>query len=126
MPILSKTSYDTAPDHHVDVMNLSEAFLEELATTHDSLTETGVAGSKRNMKITELDAEDWTEGNQRVLAIVEGYEDQLEPGNDLIIIYNWKGVLRMTGIQTDSHGCCYIYRTNEKPPSYPPRSDGRS
>ena len=68
------------------------------------------------MIITELDAEHWTDGDQRVLAIVES---EMDPDRQLILIYNWKGVLRMTGIQTDSHGCCYIYRTNEKPPSYP-------
>ena len=123
MPILSKTSYDTAPDHHVEVFNMSGLFLEELAKVHDSLTETGFKGSERNMIITELDAEHWTDGDQRVLAIVES---EMDPDRQLILIYNWEGVLRMTGIQTDSHGCCYIYRTNEKPPSYPPRSDGRS
>tara|TARA_R110000765_G_scaffold261262_1_gene361263 strand:- start:329 stop:724 length:396 start_codon:yes stop_codon:yes gene_type:complete len=116
MPILSKTSYDTAPDHHVEVFNMSGLFLEELAKVHDSLTETGFKGSERNMIITELDAEHWTDGDQRVLAIVES---EMDPDRQLILIYNWKGVLRMTGIQTDSHGCCYIYRTNEKPPSYP-------
>lgn len=116
MPILSATDHDTAPDHHVEVFNMSGLFLEELAKVHDSLTETGFKGSERNMIITELDAEHWTDGDQRVLAIVES---EMDPDRQLILIYNWKGVLRMTGIQTDSHGCCYIYRTNEKPPSYP-------
>ena len=116
MPILSATDHDTAPDHHVEVFNMSGLFLEELAKVHDSLTETGFKGSERNMIITELDAEHWTDGDQRVLAIVES---EMDPDRQLILIYNWEGVLRMTGIQTDSHGCCYIYRTNEKPPSYP-------
>ena len=116
MPILSATDHDTAPDHHVEVFNMSGLFLEELAKVHDSLTETGFKGSERNMIIPELDAEHWTDGDQRVLAIVES---EMDPDRQLILIYNWKGVLRMTGIQTDSHGCCYIYRTNEKPPSYP-------
>ena len=54
--------------------------------------------------------EEWHDGPNRVLAIIEGI---LEPGNDLILIYNWEGVLRMTGIQTCSHGTMHIYRTSE-------------
>ena len=110
MPILSKTDHDTAPDHYVDVLNMGDLFIKELARSHDALTKCGSWNSEQNNELSEMGDEEWHDGPNRVLAIIEGI---LEPGNDLILIYNWEGVLRMTGIQTCSHGTMHIYRTNE-------------
>ena len=96
----------------VESINMSQRFIKELAQAHDSCTEYGKEPNRGNINlaISEMEPEDWNDGDVPVLALIE---NDGEPGDDFIVIYNYEGVLRMTGIMADSHCHCYIYKINQ-------------
>tara|TARA_R110000803_G_scaffold162255_1_gene225917 strand:+ start:63 stop:413 length:351 start_codon:yes stop_codon:yes gene_type:complete len=97
--------------HTIESINMSQRFIKELAQGHDSCTEYGKASiGEINHAITEMDPKDWNEGDVPVLALIE---NDGEPGDDFIVIYNYEGSLRMTGIAADSHSHCYIYKVSQ-------------
>ena len=100
----------TKSKYAVDPINISERFVKELARAHDALTDYGKEHYEPNEVIQELEPEEWCEGDIPVLAIVENYG---EPGEDYIVIYNYEGVMRMTGIMADSHCHTYVYKINQ-------------
>jgi len=96
-------------------LRMNEQFIQLLAEGHDSLLQYGkesAGGGTANVegKLSDI-VPDWeSEPTVPVLRIVE---NDGEPGDDWIVIYNYKGVLRMTGVLADSHCHLYIYKVNE-------------
>ena len=97
-------------------LRANEQFIQLLAEAHDSRLKYGKE-SAFNQECSEAgklhDIDDWeAEPTVPVLRIVE---NDGEPGDDWIVIYNYKGVLRMTGVLSDEHCGLYIYKVNETP-----------
>ena len=110
-------------NYTTSVRYLSQEFVKELARAHDACEEYGKFDENDhfiadyNEIITGRDEEylsqeDFTqsEGQIPVICIME---DVGEPDQDFIVIYNYEGVMRMTGIHADSHCACYIYKINQ-------------
>tara|TARA_R110002020_G_scaffold167184_1_gene355403 strand:+ start:454 stop:861 length:408 start_codon:yes stop_codon:yes gene_type:complete len=95
-------------------LRMNEQFIQLLAEAHDSRLEYGKESAFKQECSEEgklHDIDDWeAEPTVPVLRIVE---NDGEPGDDWIVIYNYKGVLRMTGVLADSHCHLYIYKVNE-------------
>ena len=96
--------------HTVECMNMSQRFVKELARAHEACKGYGEDHYEPNEVLQELEPEEWYEGDVPVLAIIE---NDGEPGDDFIVIYNYEGVMRMTGIMADSHCHTYIYKVNQ-------------
>ena len=94
-------------NHTVQSMNFSERLVKELIKGHE--TESNTIREDASLAVSEMDGIDWTTGTS-VLAIIENAG---EPGDDYILIYNWDGVMRMTGLNSDEHGHRSIYKVNE-------------
>jgi len=113
---LDHTDYN----YTTSVRYLSQEFVKELARAHDACEEYGKFDENDhfiadyNEIITGRDEElanfTPTEGQISVICIME---DVGEPDQDFIVIYNYEGVMRMTGIHADSHCACYIYKINQ-------------
>jgi hypothetical protein len=97
-------------NYKTSVMNMSERFVKELARAHDACKGYGQDHYEGNTVLNEMDPEDWWEGNISGLVIME---NDGEPGDDFIVVYNYEGVMRMTGIMADSHCHIYIYKLNQ-------------
>jgi len=107
-------------NYTTSVRYLSQEFVKELAAAHDACEEYGLFDENDNFIadyneiITNSDEElvnfTPTEGQIPVICIME---DVGEPDQDFIVIYNYEGVMRMTGIHADSHCACYIYKVIE-------------
>ena len=94
-------------------LRMNEQFIQLLAEAHDSRLEYGKESAYQECSEVQkiYDIDDWeAEPTVPVLRIVE---NDGEPGDDWIVIYNYKGVLRMTGVLADSHCHLYIYKVNE-------------
>ena len=97
--------------HTVEAIHMSQRFIKELARAHDALTDYGKDHYEGNELLSDYAEEtDWGKGDVPVLAIQEG---DSEPGEDFIVIYNYEGVMRMTGIMADSHCHVYVYKINQ-------------
>jgi|TARA_R100001377_G_C3122464_1_gene86436 hypothetical protein len=94
-------------NHTVQSLKLSERLIKELIKGHE--TESNTIREDASLAVSEMDGIDWTTGTS-VLAIIENAG---EPGDDYILIYNWDGVMRMTGLNSDEHGHRSIYKVNE-------------
>ena len=107
-------------NYTTSVRYLNHDFIKELATAHDACEEYGKFDENDhfiadyNEIITDKDEElanfTQSEGQIPVICIME---DMGEPDQDFIVIYNYEGVMRMTGIHADSHCACYIYKVNQ-------------
>ena len=97
---------------------VSERFVKELAAAHDKCEAYGKYDEKDSFiaeyseAISDIQEElgDYNEGEVSILCVME---QNGEPDEDFIVIYNYEGVLRMTGIHGDSHCACYIYKINQ-------------
>lgn len=107
-------------NYTTSVRYLSQEFVKELAAAHEACEEYGKFDENDyfiadyNEIITDRDEElanfTQSEGQIPVICIME---DVGEPDQDFIVIYNYEGVMRMTGIIADSHCHCYIYKINQ-------------
>ena len=107
-------------NYTTSVRYLNHDFIKELATAHDACKEYGMYDKNDNF-IAE--ANEIITGRDEELAnfkqekeqtpVICLMEDTGEPGLDFIVIYNYEGVMRMTGIIADSHCHCYIYKINQ-------------
>ena len=107
-------------NYTTSVRYLNHDFIKELATAHDACEEYGKFDENDhfiadyNKIITGRDEEvanfTQSEGQISVICLME---DVGEPDQDFIVIYNYEGVMRMTGIHADSHCACYIYKVNQ-------------
>jgi len=105
-------------NYTTSVRKVSERFVKELAAAHDACDTYGKYDEKEqfiaeyNAVISDIQHElgDYDKGEIPVLCIMEGAG---EPDQDFIVIYNYEGSLRMTGIHADSHCACYIYKVNQ-------------
>jgi len=103
-------------------LRMNEQFIQLLAEAHDSRLKYGEKGAYQDQDLKShecsevdkiYDIDDWeAEPTVPVLVIKE---NEGEPGDDWIVIYNYEGVLRMTGVLADSHCHLYIYKVNETP-----------
>ena len=119
-----ESGYSDAAEYNytTSVRYLSQEFVEDLAAAHETCEEYGKYDKNDDFiadyteKLTGRDEElanfTQSEGQIPVICIME---ESGEPGDDFIVIYNWDGVLRMTGIHADSHCHLYIYKVNETP-----------
>ena len=100
----------------IECTNMSERFIKALAKAHDSITTYGKAGEKEDTgELNDLDylGNEHVEPQIRVLLVKENWGD---PGDDYIVIYNWEGVLRMTGLMSDSHNWLSVYKVSDNLP----------
>tara|TARA_R110000796_G_scaffold10102_1_gene33898 strand:- start:58 stop:489 length:432 start_codon:yes stop_codon:yes gene_type:complete len=107
-------------NYTTSVRYLNHDFIKELARVHDACEGYGKYDENDNFIanyneiITDKDEElanlTQTEGQIPVICLME---DVGEPDQDFIVIYNYEGVMRMTGIHADSHCSCYIYKVNQ-------------
>ena len=95
-------------NHTVQSMKLSERLIKALIKGHKA--ESFTIREEASLAVSTMDGIDWTDGTIPVLAIIENAG---EPGDDYILIYNWDGVMRMTGLRSDEHAYQEIYRVNE-------------
>ena len=99
-------------NHTVQSMKLSERLIKALIKGHIACarSESYTILKEASLAVSTMDGIDWTDGTIPVLAIVENAG---EPGDDYILIYNWDGVMHMTGLRSDEHAYQEIYRVNE-------------
>ena len=108
---LKPSHFDPADyGYTTSVINMSERFVKELARAHDACKGYGQDYYEGNTVLTEMDSDDWWKGNISGLVIIE---NDGEHGDDFIVVYNYEGVMRMTGIMADSHCHTYIYKVNQ-------------
>ena len=96
--------------------DMSERFIKALAEAHDSITTYGKAGVEEDTsELHDLDylGNETVEPMIRVLVIQENCG---EPGDDFIVNYNYKGVMRMTGLMSDSHCHLSVYKVSDDQP----------
>jgi len=99
--------------YKVECTDMSERFIKALAEAHDSITTYGKAGVEEDTSALhdiEYLGNEAVEPMIRVLVIQENCG---EPGDDYIVIYNYRGVMRMTGIMSDSHCHLYVYKVSD-------------
>ena len=100
----------------IECTDMSERFIKALAEAHDSITTYGKAGEKEDTSelhnLQYLGNEN-VEPQIRVLVIKENWSD---PGDDYIVIYNYNGVMRMTGLMSDSHCHLSVYKVSDDQP----------
>ena len=107
-------------NYTTSVRYLSQEFVKELAAAHDACKEYGLFDkndhfiAEYNEIITDRDEElaNFTQGEGQIPVICL-MEYVGEPEMDFIVIYNYEGVMRLTGIHADSHCACYIYKVNQ-------------
>ncbi len=96
----------------VEPVRVNQTFITLLAEAHDSLT--GYGKEHSNCASNELsDAADNYTTSWITVPVLVMKEDTGEPGYDWIHIYNWEGVMRMTGIISDPHGGMEVYKINQ-------------
>lgn len=96
-------------------LRMNEQFVQLLAEAHDSLLKYGKESAFKEWSVEEGKLSDmvpdWEE--EPTVPVLRIVENDGEPGDDWIVIYNYEGVLRMTGVLSDEHCGLYVYKVNE-------------
>mgnify|MGYP003677596738 FL=1 len=95
----------------VESTEMSVPYLKALAEAHDAITTYGKAGEENSPALNDLTYDELFEEPMIPVWVIK--ENCGEPGDDYIVIYNWEGVMRITGLISDSHGHMSTYKVSD-------------